>query len=45
MTSEEISSLLKKQREYYKSGATIPVSFRIEQLKKLYATIKNMKQK
>lgn len=40
MTSEQISSLLEKQREYYKSGATIPVSFRIEQLKKLYATIK-----
>lgn len=40
MTSEQISSLLEKQREYYKSGATIPVKFRIEQLKKLYATIK-----
>ena len=40
MTSEQISSLLAKQREYYKSGATIPVKFRIEQLKKLYATIK-----
>ena len=40
MTSTEIQSLLEKQREYYKSGATIPVSFRIEQLKKLYATIK-----
>ena len=40
MTSEKISSLLAKQREYYKSGATISVKFRIEQLKKLYATIK-----
>ena len=40
MTSEQISSLLDKQREYYKSGATIPVKFRIEQLKKLYTTIK-----
>ena len=43
MTSEQISSLLDKQREYYKSGATIPVKFRIEQLKKLYTTIKKSK--
>ena len=40
MTSEQISSLLEKQRKYYKSGVTIPVKFRIEQLKKLYATVK-----
>ena len=40
MTGEQISSLLEKQRAYYKSGATIPVKFRIEQLKRLYATIK-----
>ena len=40
MTSEEIQNLLEKQRKYYKSGATIPVDFRIEQLKKLYATVK-----
>lgn len=40
MTKEEISSLLAKQRAYYKSGATIPVEFRIAQLKKLYAAIK-----
>ncbi len=40
MTSEQINSLLEKQRKYYKSGATIPVKFRIEQLKKLYATVK-----
>lgn len=40
MTSEQISHLLDRQRAYYKSGATIPVKFRIEQLKKLYATIK-----
>lgn len=39
MTNEQIRSLLEKQRAYYKSGATIPVKFRIEQLKKLYATI------
>lgn len=40
MTGNEIHSLLEKQREYYRSGVTIPVKFRVEQLKKLYATIK-----
>ena len=40
MTSEQAKNLLEKQSAYYKSGATIPVSFRIEQLKKLYATVK-----
>jgi len=40
MTSNEIQSLLEKQREYYKGGATIPVKFRVEQLKKLYAVVK-----
>lgn len=40
MTSEQINILLEKQRKYYKSGATIPVKFRIEQLKKLYLTVK-----
>ena len=40
MTGAEIQTLLGKQREYYKSGATISVKFRIEQLKKLYAAVK-----
>ena len=40
MTSEQIKSLLEKQRTYYKSGATVPIKFRIEQLKKLYAAVK-----
>ena len=40
MTNQEIQSLLEKQRAYYRSGATIPVKLRIEQLKKLYATVK-----
>lgn len=40
MTNKQIASLLDKQREYYKSGVTVPVNFRIEQLKKLYAAIK-----
>ena len=40
MTNQEIQSLLERQRAYYRSGATIPVKFRVEQLKKLYATVK-----
>ena len=40
MTNQEIQGLLEKQRAYYRSGATIPVKFRIEQLKKLYETVK-----
>ena len=40
MTDQEIHSLLEKQRIFYRSGATIPVRFRIEQLKKLYAAVK-----
>ena len=40
MTSAEIQSLLERQRKYYKSGATIPIKFRVEKLKKLYAAIK-----
>lgn len=40
MTKEQIQSLLDKQRAFYKSGATIPVKFRIEQLKKLYEAVK-----
>ena len=39
MTNQEIQSLLEKQRAFYRSGATIPVEFRIKQLKKLYATV------
>jgi len=40
MTSHEIQALLDGQRAFYKSGATIPVKFRIEQLKKLYDAVK-----
>ena len=40
MTNEEIKSLLDKQREYFKTGETIPVKFRIQQLKKLYDAVK-----
>ena len=40
MTGQEIGELLEKQRAFYKSGATVPVAFRREQLKKLYAAVK-----
>ena len=40
MTAQEIQGLLEKQRAYYRSGATIPVKFCIEQLKKLYSAVK-----
>ena len=40
MTTQEIRNLLEQQRTFYSTGATIPVSFRVQQLKKLYATIK-----
>ena len=33
-------NLLEAQRAYYKTGATIPVAFRIAQLKKLYEAVK-----
>ena len=36
----EIQSIVKKQREYFKSGATLKVGFRKDALKKLYATVK-----
>ena len=40
MTETEIKALLDKQRDFYKSGVTISMDFRIQQLKKLYAVIK-----
>jgi len=43
MTKEQISRLLEKQRAFYKSGRTVPIKFRIEQLNKLYAAIQKYK--
>ena len=40
MTSVEIQNLVERQKQFYKSGATLSVSFRIEQLKKLYGAVK-----
>lgn len=36
---DNIDSLLEKQRTFYRSGATLPISSRIGQLKKLYTAI------
>lgn len=36
----KIEEILAKQRAYFNSGATLPVSFRVEQLKKLNAAVK-----
>ena len=40
MTSAEIEAILEKQRNFYKSGVTLNVEFRKEQLKKLYNYVK-----
>ena len=41
MDSRQIADILESQREFYASGATLPVSFRIAQLKKLYAAVES----
>jgi len=40
MTNSEIEKVLIKQKAFYKSGKTMSTDFRIENLKKLYNTIK-----
>ncbi len=40
MRAGDIENILEKQRAYFKSGATLPISFRIEMLKKLRAAVK-----
>ena len=40
MTGQEIQALLESQRAFYRSGATLSVKFRREQLKKLYGAVK-----
>lgn len=37
----DIEMILSKQREFFNSGKTIPVNFRIEMLKKLYRAVKD----
>ncbi len=36
----KIEEILQSQREYFQTGATLPLSFRVEKLKKLYQAIK-----
>lgn len=40
MTEPEIKAILQKQNEYFLSGATLPIDFRIKQLRILYAAVK-----
>lgn len=40
MTEKEISELLGKQRDYYRSGVTLSVDFRVKQLRRLYEAVK-----
>ena len=40
MDAIEIQSLLERQRAYFRSGATLPVGFRIAQLRKLYDAVR-----
>ena len=39
MTEQEIKSIVTKQRNYFLTGATLPVSTRIDALHRLYAAI------
>ena len=40
MTEQETHALLEAQREYYRTGATLPISFRKEMLSRLYRAVK-----
>ncbi len=44
MTNTQIRSLLEAQKKFYKTGATIPVDFRVGQLKKLYGAVKKYEE-
>lgn len=36
----ELDTILEKQREFFRSGATLPVEFRLKMLRRLYAAVK-----
>ncbi len=40
MQANQIDEILQKQKEYFQSGATLSISFRLQMLKRLYAAIK-----
>lgn len=39
MTAQEIAFILEEQRKFFLSGETLPIKFRIQMLKKLYASV------
>ena len=41
MNINDLDLVLEKQKEYFNSGVTLDVNFRIEMLKKLYKAIKD----
>lgn len=41
MNNNNMDTILEKQRTFFRSGATLPVSFRIQMLKKLRTAVKN----
>ena len=41
MESSKIDQIIRKQRDYFDTGATLPVSFRIQMLRKLYDAVKH----
>ncbi|MBE5796677.1 MAG: aldehyde dehydrogenase [Clostridiales bacterium] len=44
MTPQEIDQLLESQRQYFASGATLPVSFRLQMLGKLYRAVRQHRE-
>lgn len=44
MTEQEIKALVAKQRTYFQTGATLPVSTRIQALRRLYTAIRENEQ-
>ena len=39
MTEQEINAIVAVQRKYFQTGATLPVSFRIDALRRLYDAV------
>lgn len=44
MTAQEIAFILEEQRKFFLSGETLPIKFRIQMLKKLYASVVSHKE-
>ena len=44
MTAQEIALILDEQRKFFLSGETLPIKFRIQMLKKLYASVISHKE-